>query len=53
MSFPTAEDFHAKAKQLREFANKAEEPELAEKYRQLAARFEMMARSVELARALH
>lgn len=52
MSFPTADDFRAEAEQLREFADQAADPEVAEKYRQMAARFEAIARSVELARAL-
>ena len=35
----------------KEFAEEADDPEVAEKYRQMAARFEAIARSVGLARA--
>ena len=48
MDFRTADCFRAEAEQLREFANQADDPEIAEKYRQLASRFEAKARSVEL-----
>ncbi|HEV2187428.1 MAG TPA: hypothetical protein VGR70_09475 [Stellaceae bacterium] len=40
--------FRAEAKQLKEFAEEATDPEIAEMYRRLAARFEEKARIVEI-----
>ena len=40
--------FRAEAEQLKEFAEEATAPEIAEMYRRLAARFEQKARIVEI-----
>ena len=52
--FPMADLFRAEAEQLREFAEEATDPEFAEMYRRLAARFEeRAATSVEVERPVH
>jgi hypothetical protein len=51
--FPTADYFLAEAAQLREYAEQAVDPEVAESYRRLASRFEAKARSAEAEGYLH
>jgi hypothetical protein len=45
--------FRAEAEQLKQFAEEAIDPEIAEMYRRLAARFEEKARSVEIEGRVH
>lgn len=51
--FPTAEYFRAEAAQLRQFAEAADDPEVAGKYKQLACRFEARACIAEAEGPVH
>ena len=51
--FPTTDYFRAEAEQLRQFAEEATDPEIAEMYRRLACRFEAKALVAEAEGSVH